>query len=525
MKHSTLLAAALSAIAIGVAPDASAIVLTVGQTGAEDFSDVQSAIDAAEDGDEIEVRRGHYVGALDLLGKGLLIRGVQGRGVTRLEVGCYTGIDMWDVPPGAGFEEVSFYSTCVGEDYGAGAPGVPGYRSDGTEWRGVVFHSNGGEATLGASEGDFPATIHDSAFIGYDNAGRFQVTLNYRALMLSRVLVAGSVAPTTLLGGHPDPITMRNVLINSPWVAAALSAEFGSPYEEGETNSVLIENTTVAQGASRWTNEFAHGVAVDLVQNGAPALRNNIFAYSPGSTYASCNYRSIDGVPAIDSRYSDAFPLPGVPIHTYWPNQRSACYLSSALLPVVDPTGTDGNISEDPMFTAWSDDGDWLNDNFCLAPGSPAIDSGDPDPAKNDPDGTRNDMGAFGGPDAPDCTYMIDWDGDGWMPITGDCDDGDSLVFPDAEGEVECDGVDTDCDTFDGGEPCPPGDDDDAVDDDDALDDDDSATDDDDALDDDDSSDDAPVPSDCSCTDAATPRAAGFAIFALAGVGLGRRKP
>ncbi len=33
-----------------------------------------------------------------------------------------------------------------------------------------------------------------------------------------------------------------------------------------------------------------------------------------------------------------------------------------------------------------------------LAPGSPAIDAGDPDPAYNDLDGTRNDMGYTGGP-------------------------------------------------------------------------------------------------------------------------------
>ncbi len=65
---------------------------------------------------------------------------------------------------------------------------------------------------------------------------------------------------------------------------------------------------------------------------------------------------------------------------------------------VTDPTGSDGNISDDPLFTAFSDDGDPTNDDFSLSSGSPAIDAGNPDSSYDDADGTRNDMGCFGGP-------------------------------------------------------------------------------------------------------------------------------
>ncbi len=60
--------------------------------------------------------------------------------------------------------------------------------------------------------------------------------------------------------------------------------------------------------------------------------------------------------------------------------------------------GTTGNISSDPRFTAWSDDGDWSNDDFVLRSTSPAIDVGHPSPAYYDADGSRNDLGAYGGP-------------------------------------------------------------------------------------------------------------------------------
>ena len=67
---------------------------------------------------------------------------------------------------------------------------------------------------------------------------------------------------------------------------------------------------------------------------------------------------------------------------------------------ITDPTGTYGNISEDPLFTDVTADGDPFNDDWTLAVGSPCIDAGNPDAAYDDADLTRNDMGAFGGPDS-----------------------------------------------------------------------------------------------------------------------------
>jgi len=59
-------------------------------------------------------------------------------------------------------------------------------------------------------------------------------------------------------------------------------------------------------------------------------------------------------------------------------------------------TAGEHNISENPMFVNAS------SVNFHLQPGSPCIDSGDPDPMFNDLDGSRNNMGAFGGPYSPE---------------------------------------------------------------------------------------------------------------------------
>jgi len=70
---------------------------------------------------------------------------------------------------------------------------------------------------------------------------------------------------------------------------------------------------------------------------------------------------------------------------------------------LTDPTGSNGNISDPPMFTAYSDDGVFSNDDLHLMSVSPSIDAGDPSISYDDADGTTNDQGAYGGP-------ASDWD-------------------------------------------------------------------------------------------------------------------
>ena len=61
-----------------------------------------------------------------------------------------------------------------------------------------------------------------------------------------------------------------------------------------------------------------------------------------------------------------------------------------------DFRGINGNISADPLFA------DPENGDFRLQPGSPSINSGNPELIYYDHDGSRNDMGAYGGPEGPD---------------------------------------------------------------------------------------------------------------------------
>jgi hypothetical protein len=115
-----------------------------------------------------------------------------------------------------------------------------------------------------------------------------------------------------------------------------------------------------------------------------------------------------------------------------WNNQPNNYAGSGGM---VDPTGTNGNVSVDPGFLDTSD-ADPANWDLHLAATSPQIDACTP--ALLDPDGGAADIGAYGGPHAG--SWDLDQDGwsEWWLPglydaATSpgmDCDDADTGVYP-----------------------------------------------------------------------------------------------
>ena len=199
------------------------------------------------------------------------------------------------------------------------------------------------------------------------------------------------------------------------------------------TNNVFTENEAFISGGGVYlnadnTHEFTNNnfVANDASFGGGFyaadddfSLVNNIFAYTAGGNGATL-FSAGTGY-TID--YNDSYDnTPG-----NW----------SALITSLGSN----NITDEPEFTDYTEDGDCNNDDYRLQYGSALIDAGDP--TIPDPDSSVSDIGAYGGPDA-DPDAFDDADSDGFVAMF-DCDDTDSTINPGAT-EIWYDGIDQNCD-------------------------------------------------------------------------------
>ncbi len=176
--------------------------------------------------------------------------------------------------------------------------------------------------------------------------------------------------------------------------------------------TVSIENTIIAGNEATGDGGGVHtqySTQLELINT---ILVENYASGDGGGVYSSGG--------SIDVSYSNA-----------WHNTPENYFY------MADPTGSDGNVSVDPLFidTSPADPADW---NLHLQLASSLIDAGDP--TVRDPDNSTSDMGAYGGDHADlwdlDQDYYYEWwqPGD-YDPITYpgmnlDCDDGDPAVYP-----------------------------------------------------------------------------------------------
>ena len=471
------------AVAVTTPTPAVATTLYVGGTEPGAYSDVQSALDAAEEGDEILVAQGTFTGPIDFLGKDLVLAGA-GIGLTRLDVGCDEYVYLDGLSPAAVIRDFAFFADCPGELVG---PVLYGEVDSNPTIARV--------AVLGAQQGpvcdlrgplaptDLEGSIEDLFVEQLSGDCPGHAGLGIRSLHGSarRLLVMGRCGGyLNLLVG---PVTVENALIQDSDDLAVLAGDA----------TVALAHLTVVQSPPT-VSSTQHGLNLD--SNDMSAVRSSVFAGAEDvGISVSCPGGFAD---PWDLQWTDNWPAAGGTLADEddpWPCEVPYPYLY--------PLGEDGNISEDPLFIDWTPDGDPTNDDLCPAPGSPLIDAGDPD--ELDPDGSRADIGAFGGPHAFTCDEVLDADGDGYRPVTGDCDDSDPDRFP-FQSEVACDGIDQDCDGEDDLN-CPDDDDSGDDDDDNSAGDDDSGDDDDDddsAGDDDDDAggdDDSSSPGDPDCSE------------------------
>jgi MYXO-CTERM domain-containing protein len=228
---------------------------------------------------------------------------------------------------------------------------------------------------------------------------------------LTNVVVAGNVAQTANGGGVALDASTLDATAS---IFALNNGLSGGAVHVNDGSVATLTNLTITENAS---SNSAGGIRVTAA--GGLTLTNTVIGWSTDGSGISA---AAGATPAV--RYGDLYENEGGPTNGF-----------------TDPTGTNGNVSVNPEFMSFADDGAFADD-LHLAATSPLRDAGDP--TILDADGSTSDIGAYGGPNGG-LWEAGDGDVDGYSAAEGDCDDADAAVNPGVAADG-CGGGDEDCD-------------------------------------------------------------------------------
>ena len=406
------------------------------------FSTIQSAIDAAANGDVIQVSPGTYVENIDFLGKAITVRSSAGLEQTTIDGSSETfGPDMGSV--------VSFVN---GEDAasileGFTLVGGTGWTIDNSGFpftAGGGVYANGSSPTLrqlrftalqniGRGGGAFfrggtgPVTIEDCTFDNIDSGSSALYYACEGDVLLDRCRfednTAGNLAGALMLG---PTITIRDcefIRQAAEFIGGALS--FVDVYMESNATPIVSIEHSLFEGNSagltagvllcedgsevsvvdcQFVGNTSEDTSVVFVGSGHTTMERCVFQGNESATEGmfgtsiSINALTLDHCTAVGN-FQQFLIRVNITSSVVWRNSIFSNNSGGVSVPGAGGMGSFdvsyslfddvlqpglGNIMADPL----------LAGNLSLLPGSPAIDAGDP----NDPldsDGTTTDMGAF----------------------------------------------------------------------------------------------------------------------------------
>lgn len=263
---------------------------------------------------------------------------------------------------------------------------------------------------------------------------------NEYLLLLDNLLLSNWAGASTGSGGGAYLYNNRFLTVQGNLFCACRAAYGGAVYSyytsvlSSWENNIFQENESAIQGGAAY---LLYEYRVSLVNN---TLVGNTAASEGGGLYLSNSYGELvnnvfawthtgDGVFFAEALYASEV-YTDIFFNDWYGNFDAD---TGGFLEASRITG-DGNITRDPGFVRWSEDGDCTNDDLRPMTGSPLIDAGYP--SMFDEDGSLSDIGIYS-------SLVVDADGDGFI-LADDCDDGDASTYPDAP--EDCDETDNDCD-------------------------------------------------------------------------------
>jgi hypothetical protein len=349
---------------------------------------IQSAINVATNGDTVLVAPGTYFEKIDFGGKGITVTSESGPQVTIIDAGNTDPVVSFTSGEGRDSVLNGFTLQNGRTNFsGVGAPpdggGIVVAGSSPTITNNVITnnHSSRGSG-IGINFGSplirlntITGNINDVTIGG--GGGGILISGEGSAEILDNVIsnnVNSSGGGIYIPGAGATPIIKRNVIKGN---SVALGAQGGGIYTVNNSSPLIVQNLITGNRASSgggiyWlVPDGVRGpilvnntiVDNDAVTNGSGVfadgvddqveLTNNIIVAKPGQTGLFCG--SFDGHIDPIIRFNNIFSAVGM------------AYGGSC----ADSTGTDGNISADPLFT------NPTQGDYHLQQGSPSIDSGD----------------------------------------------------------------------------------------------------------------------------------------------------
>jgi hypothetical protein len=213
------------------------------------------------------------------------------------------------------------------------------------------------------------------------------------------VITGNSLTSTYGFGGGIGVWAADEVWVERSWIAENSSSYDGGGVAVRDGASGVLVNNVILSNTVETTELVGSGIALAADQdswviNNTVVLNEGGYAQITSSWAQSAAYMA-NNIVAFSDQGGIGLPGGDMPSLVY-----SDLYGNDAgnYLGLVDVTGSNGNISADPLFLALTDDVDASNEDLHLQTGSPAIDAGHSNASFNDADGSRNDMGAYGGP-------------------------------------------------------------------------------------------------------------------------------